>query len=96
MIVEQNDLISRKALKEEIIQQRQAAKTSFPKRSFVVGDVLACICNAPAVEIVNVVRCEKCDHHDTDTCPENRVWCRMLRRYMKLDGYCSFGERKEE
>ncbi len=42
------------------------------------------------------VLCQNCTHHDTDTCPENRVWCKMLRRYMKLDGYCSFGERKEE
>ena len=38
------------------------------------------------------VLCENCTHHDTESCPENRVWCRYLRRYMKPDGYCSYGE----
>ena len=38
--------------------------------------------------------CENCTHHDTESCPENRVWCKYLRRYMKMDGYCSFGEKE--
>ena len=42
------------------------------------------------------ILCQNCTHHDTEDCPQNRVWCKMLRRYMKLDGYCSYGERKEE
>jgi hypothetical protein len=42
------------------------------------------------------VLCQNCTHHDTYTCPENRVWCNMLRRYMSLDGYCSYGERKND
>ena len=42
------------------------------------------------------VLCQNCTHHDTEDCPQNRVWCKMLRRYMKLDGYCSLGERKEK
>lgn len=46
-------------------------------------------------ELEPVVRCPKCAHHDTYTCPENRVWCNMLRRYMSLDGYCSYGEQKD-
>lgn len=41
------------------------------------------------------VLCQNCTHHDTDTCPENRVWCKMLRRYMNPDGYCSFGVKGE-
>ena len=40
------------------------------------------------------VQCQNCTHHDTEDCPQNRVWCKMLRRYMKLDGYCSYGEGK--
>ena len=39
-----------------------------------------------------VVLCQNCTHHDTESCPENRVWCKYLRRYMKPDGYCSYGE----
>lgn len=40
------------------------------------------------------ILCQNCTHHDTEDCPQNRVWCKMLRRYMKLDGYCSFGEKE--
>ncbi len=44
------DLISRKALLEQIDQQRKASKTGFPKQSFVVGDAINCIRNAPEVK----------------------------------------------
>lgn len=42
---------------------------------------------------IEIISCENCTHHDTEDCPQNRVWCKYLRRYMKLDGYCSYGER---
>lgn len=38
------------------------------------------------------VRCEACKSHDTISCPEGRVWCNQIMRYMKKDGYCSFAE----
>lgn len=45
-----DDLISRKALLHGIVTQRHLRKSMHPKQSFVVGDVIWCINNAPAVE----------------------------------------------
>ena len=48
-------LIDANALVEEINEQRRASKTSYPRRSYVVGDVLTSIYNAPIVDAVEVV-----------------------------------------
>ncbi len=48
-------LIDANALIEYINILRRASKTSYPKRSFVVGDVLDCIYTAPTVAAVEVV-----------------------------------------
>lgn len=44
---------------------------------------------------VLVTRCENCaESIGGDDCPEGRVWCKKMCRYMKNEGYCSFGEVK--
>jgi nicotinic acid phosphoribosyltransferase len=48
------EYIEREALIEEINFQKSYSKSSFPKQSFVVGDVLACIYNAPAAEVMDI------------------------------------------
>ncbi len=68
--------------------------TDVVEMNYVENDVLIDHLIANGVTIP--VRCENCTHHDTDSCPDNRVWCSMIRRYMKPDGYCSYGERREE
>lgn len=55
-------LIDANALIEEINQQRRTSRTSFPRRSYVVGDVLASIYNAPAVDAVEVVHGRWIEH----------------------------------
>ena len=42
---------------------------------------------------MRLVRCEKCAHGSHVDCPEGRVWCDKMCRYMVFDGYCSYGER---
>ena len=49
------DYIDREALLQEISQQKAASKHSFPRRSFVVGDVIACIRTVPAADVAPVV-----------------------------------------
>lgn len=44
------DLIDRATLIEKINAERQMSKTSCPKRSFVVGDTLQCIYDAPTID----------------------------------------------
>lgn len=43
----------------------------------------------------SLVHCEDCGHHSDNGCPDDRVWCRRLSRYMDTDGFCSYGERKD-
>lgn len=45
------EYIDRETLLEEIEQQKRASKSNYPRRSFVVGDVLACIRNAPSADV---------------------------------------------
>jgi hypothetical protein len=41
-----------------------------------------------------ITRCKNCSHSDTIDCSKGMVWCGRMCRYMKEDGFCSFGERK--
>ena len=49
---------------------------------------------ATTVDAVEVVRCGNCEFHDGDEEDKRRgvVWCQKLCRYMKENGYCSFGK----
>ncbi len=54
-MADEKRLIDANALIEDINILRRASKTSYPKRSFVVSDVLDCIYTAPTVAAVEVV-----------------------------------------
>ena len=43
----------------------------------------------------SITHCKFCEHHDTIGCSDGMVWCNRIRTYMKEDGFCSFGERRE-
>ena len=75
---------------DNLKQQMSGNKISTTIKQGNIADHL--IANGVTIPVL----CQNCKHHDTYTCPENRVWCKYLRRYMKLDGYCSYGERKEK
>lgn len=48
--------------------------------------------NAPAADVVNVVRCKDCKHYGGTTFgPICRQWSTIL----SPDDYCSYGERKD-
>lgn len=40
------------------------------------------------------VLCNECQYRE-DSEVRDRIWCRKLGRYMKEDGFCSLGERKD-
>lgn len=48
-----------------------------------------------ADRLPELVFCKSCTHSDTISCSDGMVWCGRMCRYMKEDGFCSFGERKE-
>lgn len=44
----------------------------------------------------SITHCNNCAHSDTIDCSDGMVWCGRMCRYMKEDGFCSFGERKTD
>ena len=61
-----------------------------------VDDVRFLVDSQPTIDAISVVHCQHCEHHSSNGCPDNRVWCRRLSRYMDTDGFCSYGERGED
>ena len=47
------------------------------------------------VDAVEMIRCKDCGHGSHVDCPEGRVWCDKMCRYMVFEGYCSYGERRK-
>lgn len=52
---------------------------------------------APAVDAVEVVRCEKCVYNPQfATMKKGMAWCRIFQSNVKENGFCNYGERREE
>lgn len=43
----------------------------------------------------SITHCKDCANSDTIDCSDGMVWCGAMCRYMKEDGFCSLGERRE-
>ena len=51
--------------------------------------------DAPTVDAVEVVRCEKCRYYEKAEYDEGyKMVCRLLKRQTASDGFCYCGERK--
>lgn len=59
-------------------------------------EVELAIMDAPTVDAVEVVRCKDCKKMSPSvTAIKGSVWCREFRAYMPCDGFCSYGERRD-
>lgn len=61
-----------------------------------------CVSNAPAADVVEVVRCKDCARCDHCYPMKNKgeeakegYYCDYNKRHVNPNGYCSYGERKE-
>lgn len=45
--------------------------------------------------VVVPTRCKDCGNREVCDFPKGRVWCRKMGRYMKENGFCSEGSRRE-
>ncbi len=58
------------------------------------------IVQIPAADVVEVVRCKDCAHHDDCICvvceEGETVFCKKMHRHVPKEFYCSYGERREE
>lgn len=99
------EYIDRETLLEEIEQQKRASKSTYPRRSFVVGDVLACIRNAPLADVLPVVHGKWEEVTDTvqDILRERPPYlivrgykCSVCGRFEKnIEPYCNCGAKME-
>ena len=81
------DYISRQYLLDEYDRQHQGPP----------GGARKIIAEAPAEDVVQVVRCKVCRKHSYDPL-FGYWWCNLTlgTRRVKPDDFCSYGERKEE
>jgi hypothetical protein len=50
---------------------------------------------APTIDAVQVVRCGNCKYSDSLTYTKKNRWCRLGRKIVCNEDYCSDGERRE-
>lgn len=57
-------------------------------------EVVQILSDIPSADVVQVVRCKDCERCEYDAVFE-QYWCK-LKRLVKPDDFCSYGERKGE
>ena len=73
---------------EEIMIRADSALASFI-------ECILTIKKLPSVEAVEVVRCKDCIYHEPGT-EELDAWCNVWGNTTICDGYCFYGERKND
>ena len=56
-------------------------------------DVINLITNLPVADVAEVVRCHDCKYHE-DTSVTEYEYCRLFRKTVRYDDFCSYGELK--
>jgi hypothetical protein len=81
-------------IKSEYIKRKALLKKAkeLAGGSFSTPLIISAIENAPKADVVEVVRCKDCKHYRT--CREKGT-CTYLLCFVKEDGFCSCGVRKE-
>ena len=64
---------------------------------YKANDIYSAIDNAPAVDVVTVVRCKDCKFGDWDSEPNDAMVCMRTKDGFWRSGndFCSYGKRKE-
>ena len=62
----------------------------------LAGGARKLMVDAPAADVVEVVRCKDCYLRDTEACPFCFWDCGELMGYTEDNDFCSHGERKEQ
>lgn len=90
------EYIERKALIDKIfpIGMIDDGRYALPAKAVKIA-----IDNAPAADVVEVVRCKDCKHYkQNEYCPDDEMVCKRwaVWLYIDPDDFCSRGERKEK
>ena len=75
------------------------ASVQYPDKQKAILGVVSTIENTPTADVVEVVRCEKCEYSKLLIDNENRNHffrhCRMINAFVKDNSFCSYGVRSE-
>ena len=58
---------------------------------YTLGEVIDMLHVAVAKSGIELIPCGQCTFGNDEDCPEGRVWCAKMCRYMLVDGFCSYG-----
>ena len=97
--------MSKKYIEREALIKKLEDKIINPQTAFVNNVLIGLLKEAPAADVVEVVRCSECRFNvanmeidpldDTDYSGRDIVCGRFLTDGMHPDDYCSYGERKD-
>lgn len=88
-----DDLISRKALLEPLVNWRNANMGTEAMR-YLMAEVIETIDSAPAVDAVPVVRCRECKH-SVPIFSRYFIGCDMWKHSIQKDGFCHMGAKMD-
>lgn len=80
--------------REALIQHMQECKDENAFTLMATGYAYSFIEAAPSADVVEVVRCKKCEHYNTSCCADGFGWCEKHNRGEMDDHFCNFGERR--
>lgn len=91
--------------------KRNAGTLYTREAEFLFRKVISLLKNAPAADVVPVVRCRDCEHaeryertdgtegyyceHPQNTFTYGERWDRAFKPVKEADGFCSYGDRRE-
>ena len=75
-----------------ILEAKAEMAFGTPKQVFY--NTIAMLDLIPAADVVEVVRCGQCKHATEDIIVEGVCYCHKIQQGMFLDGFCSYGERR--
>lgn len=82
-----DEYIKRETLLQEVAMQKAASKASYPRCSFVVGDVISCIRAEPAADVAPVVHGK---WENKKGSPVSCYWTKDMKYLMvQEEAYCS-------
>lgn len=87
--------MAKEYIEREALIKKLEDKIINPQTAFVNNVLIGLLKEAPAVDVVEVVCCYKCQHYNPANCSDGFGWCEKTNYGVTDEHYCSYGERKD-
>ena len=75
---------------------REAVMSVTDDYNTIMKLLLAFADQPPLTDVIEVVRCRNCRYFAIVNQPYDQTWCGVMQDSVKPDGYCYWGERRED